>query len=379
MRRRPMRTAAVSVAVIAMLIAVSANRTDRAAANTDANEITRDSDALRRYGGPWYKGERGNSGPDGFWYTYDPDAYADWHFGDLEGEFRAEVHYPSSAAVEAGTCGSDDRGCRRRPPTASPHYYVWQRDSNGEWDIIYDWKTSILDSDGERKEGWWGWNNVRLNGYIVARIFKRYDDTTYRLAADSFRFIRRQSPRETAEDAVPSLSDYQRSIDRGNLCDRPGTEHPHPLYPAWNLENKNEYYSFHTGECTSWVRFRLNSNGIPFHNGYPNTNPPNLSSTIYHWGNAHKWDDTATRAGLIVNKSPKRGAVAQWEANEGGAGSAGHVAYVEEVLDGGKTIVISEMNGPGNWKDGRRLEWCLRDIRTLHKGLHEWEPDFIHF
>lgn len=165
-------------------------------------DITRDSDVLKRYGGTWYKGGLGGTGSNGFSYTYRNSSYAYWHFGDLRGTYRAEAFHPYRDAAQDGTCGLLDSSCRRRPPTASPHYKIWQMDAQGNWEIVRDWKSRIRDANGDYKEGWWGINDVELNGYIVVEVRKRYSDNKYRLAADAFKLEWRGLIPEDREIAV---------------------------------------------------------------------------------------------------------------------------------------------------------------------------------
>lgn len=61
------------------------------------------------------------------------------------------------------------------------------------------------------------------------------------------------------------------------------------------------------------------------------------------WGNASTWATYARAAGYRVDNVPEAGAVAQWNAYQGGAGYAGHVAIVESV-NGDGSITVSEMN-----------------------------------
>jgi surface antigen len=76
---------------------------------------------------------------------------------------------------------------------------------------------------------------------------------------------------------------------------------------------------------------------------------PNGSSGTF--GNANNWNNNGENTGFMVGTSPRVGAMAVWEANEDGASSAGHVAWVEAV-NGNGTIDISEYNfnfGDGNY------------------------------
>ena len=74
----------------------------------------------------------------------------------------------------------------------------------------------------------------------------------------------------------------------------------------------------------------------------PNERPWSGSGNAINWG---------TEMRRITDDQPMVGAVAWWRANVPGAGSVGHVAYVERVVSRRK-IVISEdsWGGDFHWK-----------------------------
>lgn len=65
-------------------------------------------------------------------------------------------------------------------------------------------------------------------------------------------------------------------------------------------------------------------------------------------GNANQWPGNAEAAGIPTGSEPRKGAVAVMM-----SGPYGHTMYVEDVLDGGSQIRISEYNY--GW-DGRYSE-----------------------
>ena len=69
----------------------------------------------------------------------------------------------------------------------------------------------------------------------------------------------------------------------------------------------------------------------------------------------------------ITDDRPMVGAVAWWKANVPGAGSVGHVAYVEQVVSRRK-IVISEDSWSGDFR------W-----KTITRRGTGWPSGFIHF
>jgi len=95
-------------------------------------------------------------------------------------------------------------------------------------------------------------------------------------------------------------------------------------------------WDFYTRECTSYVAWRLNVDGIPFTNSYefPNSTPPN------GWHNAVNWKSAALDIGLTVDNTPAVGAVAWFGTS---VGPAGHVAYVSSITSNGN-IVLEEYN-----------------------------------
>lgn len=98
--------------------------------------------------------------------------------------------------------------------------------------------------------------------------------------------------------------------------------------------------------CTNYAAFRLAQRGVP--------NPGNL-------GNGDQWAASAQAKGILVNQTPRLGAVAQWT-------RINHVAHVDGVSSDGNTIWISESHyGRGS------------DRRAIQKGSNAWPQNFIHF
>ena len=101
----------------------------------------------------------------------------------------------------------------------------------------------------------------------------------------------------------------------GGTCPAPG------IYTA-------DQWNYYKCECTSYVAWNLNKNGIPFTNQYKGQ----------HWSNANTWQQAAIDSSVPVDNIPQVGDVAWW-----GTGTYGHVAYVESVNADG-TVNISEYN-----------------------------------
>lgn len=121
-------------------------------------------------------------------------------------------------------------------------------------------------------------------------------------------------------------------------------------YSARNDEMFWRMYSGHN--CTNYVAYRMIKAGMS------TERPWTGSGMAYNWGFAMS-DITDTR--------PSVGAVAWWNRGVAGAGSSGHVAYVERVLSSTE-IVISEDSWSGDF------HW-----RTIVKEGSGWPTGFIHF
>lgn len=130
------------------------------------------------------------------------------------------------------------------------------------------------------------------------------------------------------------------------------TNYPYINQPQGQVDQWNTY----TKNCTSYVMWKINQAGLPFHN---NPTGPNGSNTTM--GNASTWDERAQSIGYTVNNTPSIGNPVNWEINSGGAGSAGHVAWVEQIHSD-NSIFVSEWNW--NWGDGKYNE------RTSPGGNH---------
>lgn len=108
-----------------------------------------------------------------------------------------------------------------------------------------------------------------------------------------------------------------------------GDDYPYRT-SAMNLDDR---WGFWTRQCTSFVAYRLNQNGIAFNGSFGGTN----------WGSAYHWDDAARAIGLRVDHTPSPGSVAQLDAYAYGSYGYGHVAYVVGVKGDG-SIVVEDYN-----------------------------------
>jgi surface antigen len=121
---------------------------------------------------------------------------------------------------------------------------------------------------------------------------------------------------------------------------------------GYSANSDRMYWRMFSGHnCTNYVAYRMVRAGMP------DVRPWSGGGNATNWG--HEMAD-------ITDQVPRVGAVAWWKANVPGAGSAGHVAYVERVISPTE-IVISE----DSW--GGDFHW-----RRLSEG-RGWPSGFIHF
>jgi len=104
--------------------------------------------------------------------------------------------------------------------------------------------------------------------------------------------------------------------------------------------------------CTNYAAYRM------VHSGLPNRRPWTGNGNAMYWG---------TSMSRITDGTPAVGAVAWWRAYKSPAGSAGHVAYVERIVDA-DTIVVSQ----DSW--GGDFSW-----KRITRSGGQWPSGFVHF
>ena len=124
-------------------------------------------------------------------------------------------------------------------------------------------------------------------------------------------------------------------------------------HQGYKTAKSRMYWNMYSGvNCTNYVAYRM------IQNGGSATRPAQLKAGK---GNATYWGTS-----FGYNQTPMVGAIAWWKANSPGAGSAGHVAYVEQVVSATE-IVVSESNY------GSEFDWR----RITSSG--PWPTGFIHY
>ncbi len=122
---------------------------------------------------------------------------------------------------------------------------------------------------------------------------------------------------------------------------------------GYRAHNGRMYWNMYAGHnCTNYAAYRMVQAGLP------NKRPWGSGGNATNWG---------VKKPRITNHRPMVGAVAWWKAYAPGAGSNGHVAYVEKVVSK-RTIIISEDSWSGDF------HW-----RRINKGDGSWPTGFIHF
>jgi len=151
--------------------------------------------------------------------------------------------------------------------------------------------------------------------------------------------------------AAPSNPETAANLDTRDLIARAGDDYPYKN--SCNTKNDVDPWGFYKCECTSFVAWRINDvKKIKFTNWYKGE----------HWGNANLWDGAARDSKVKINKTPKKGAVAQTDKSGSGLG---HVAWVKSVSGDGKKVTVEEYN----YKKDKY------GTRTVDKGDFQW---YIH-
>jgi surface antigen len=124
-------------------------------------------------------------------------------------------------------------------------------------------------------------------------------------------------------------------------------------HAGYASRNDRMYWRMYSGHnCTNYVAYRMIQAGMS------TERPWSGSGNAYNWG---------LQMRSITDQRPAVGAVAWWNRNVPGAGSVGHVAYVERVVS--PTVIIVSQD---SW--GGDFSW--KRIDKNHSG---WPSGFIHF
>ena len=124
-------------------------------------------------------------------------------------------------------------------------------------------------------------------------------------------------------------------------------------HAGYKRANDRMYWLMYSGHnCTNYAAYRMVKSGMR------NERPWSGGGNAMYWG---------TEMRRITDDRPMVGAVAWWKASVPGAGSVGHVAYVERVVSRRK-IVVSE----DSW--GGDFGW-----KTITRRGTGWPSGFIHF
>ncbi|MGN6130434.1 MAG: CHAP domain-containing protein [Nocardioidaceae bacterium] len=116
--------------------------------------------------------------------------------------------------------------------------------------------------------------------------------------------------------------------------------------------NRTMYWRMYAGHnCTNYVAYRMVRGGMP------NVRPWTGGGNASQWGLA---------MASITNSVPTAGSVAWWGAYAAGHGSAGHVAYVEQVISPDEIIVSQD-----SW--GGDFSWA-----RITRSSGRWPSGFVH-
>jgi surface antigen len=141
---------------------------------------------------------------------------------------------------------------------------------------------------------------------------------------------------------------------------------------ATHVASDDDIWGFFKYQCVSYVAFKVNQSW-----GYVYPNYGFWTSyTSPILGNAINWKNRLFAKGYLVNTLPAVGAIAWWDGSSHGAGSNGHVAFVDCVDTYPTVITVSEYNweSPSN---GNTL--CVHGYRTIDMTSSSLRPDkFIH-
>jgi surface antigen len=121
----------------------------------------------------------------------------------------------------------------------------------------------------------------------------------------------------------------------------------------WSTDGRAVKSLFHNGQCTQWAQARrpdVVRKGVEaiVSQEIASDQPENMGD----W-DARYWPANARLADIPTGHTPRAGALIVFAPGTLGAGSAGHIAYVQKV-DGDGSFLISEMHAPVLWRVSHR-------------------------
>jgi surface antigen len=117
----------------------------------------------------------------------------------------------------------------------------------------------------------------------------------------------------------------------------------------WTTDGPAVASLFHNGQCTQWAQTRrpdIVRQGVEaiVAREIASNQPENMGD----W-DARYWPANARQAGIPTGQAPRARALIVFSPGTLGAGSAGHIAYVQKVYGDG-SFLISEMHAPVLWR-----------------------------
>ncbi len=105
-------------------------------------------------------------------------------------------------------------------------------------------------------------------------------------------------------------------------------------------------YDFYQRECVSYVAYRINKDHGSTAKPYFLQNYMFSSNSSDRLSSGGNWDNIFTKFNAYrVDNKPVKGSIAVWNPGYNGAGSVGHVAYVENITTG--IVTVSDYNADG--------------------------------
>ena len=117
----------------------------------------------------------------------------------------------------------------------------------------------------------------------------------------------------------------------------------------WNVDGPAVVSLFHNGQCTMWAQERrpdIVRQGVEaiVAGEIAHDRPENMGN----W-DARFWPANARQAGIPTGHTPRAHALIVFAPGVLGAGSSGHIAYVQRVYPDG-SFLISQMHAPVLWR-----------------------------
>lgn len=125
-----------------------------------------------------------------------------------------------------------------------------------------------------------------------------------------------------------------------------GDDYPDSLKSKPCADSSSDQFGLVARTCTSFVAWRLTEDGATFADSDGVSYVCSDGRTLTRYSHPRCWDEAARARGLVADRTPRVGSIAQWNTvgNSIDGAPSGQVAYVAAVYTDAQEVLLEEYN-----------------------------------